>query len=148
MDFRATASSLKEMHDNLQNITNPKEKNKSKKIDKEKTKKRGRDIEANDNDGGGVNKTRENEEQIKSLSAIVDYDSDGDKMEENINIDPSKTSDALTDENSPESVLLKEKYESYKMFWGLQSFMVTENAKRFVEVPTIAAATLDAGDDY
>lgn len=140
--------SLKEMHENLQYVANSKEKNKGKKVDKEKTKKRGREMDVTDSDNAVVNEASVNGEQIRSTSSIVDYDSDGDKNEENANIESSKTSDALIDENSPESVVLKEKYESYKMFWGLQSFMITENAKRFVEVPTMAAANSDAGSDY
>jgi hypothetical protein len=48
------------------------------------------------------------------------------------------------DENSADSVEMHEKYGLYKMFWGLQEFMCTENVKRFVDC---AAVVGEAGTD-
>ena len=72
------------------------------------------------------------------VPGIVDYESDAEKVEETVvenginEIDNNEIN-----ENSEDSVEMSEKYGFYKMFWGLQEFMCTENAKRFVDCPAV-----------
>ena len=87
-----------------------------------------------------------NDEKVKTESAlgIVDYDSETEKNEEMI-VNETEKEDDVIDENSPESVKLREKYMLYKTFWGLQSYMSSDNVKRFVDAPTAAATTSNTG---
>jgi hypothetical protein len=72
---------------------------------------------------------------------IVDYESDQEKTETEVKEEGSVEAIEIKDEIitlSPEakkvaaeSEILKKRYELYKMFWGLQSFMSSENSKRF-----------------
>jgi hypothetical protein len=72
----------------------------------------------------------------------VDYESDSEKVEEMVV--ESESGEIKIDENSADSVEMREKYGLYKMFWGLQEFMCTENVKRFVDC---AAVVGEAGTD-
>ena len=69
------------------------------------------------------------------VPGIVDYESDSEKVEEMV-VENRIDNDEIN-ENSEDSIELSEKYGFYKMFWGLQEFMCTENAKRFVDCPAI-----------
>ena len=77
------------------------------------------------------------EEKNKNIPVpgIVDYESDSEKVEE-MAVE-NKIDNNEINENSEDSVELSEKYGFYKMFWGLQEFMCTENAKRFVDCPAV-----------
>jgi hypothetical protein len=81
----------------------------------------------------------------ESALGIVDYDSETEKNEE-MALSEMEKEDTVIDENSPETVELREKYGLYKTFWGLQSYMSCENSKRFVDTPTAAATTSNTGD--
>lgn len=72
----------------------------------------------------------------------MDYESDSEKVEE-MAVE-SEIGEMKIDEDSADSVEMHEKYGLYKMFWGLQEFMCTENVKRFVDC---AAAVGEAGTD-
>jgi hypothetical protein len=81
----------------------------------------------------------------ESALGIVDYDSETEKNEEMV-LSEIEKEDTVTDENSPETVELREKYGFYKTFWGLQSYMSCENAKRFVDAPIAAATASNTGN--
>ena len=74
---------------------------------------------------------------------IVDYESDQEKSDE---IDGKmKMNIVESGDEGPESADVRAKYSTYKMFWGLQSYMSSENSKRFTDCPAASAVAVGGG---
>lgn len=86
--------------------------------------------------------TQNDVENKVPVPGIVDYESDSEKVAEMVV--ENEIGEMKIDENSVDSVEMHDKYGLYKMFWGLQEFMCTENVKRFVDC---AAVVGEAGND-
>ena len=86
---------------------------------------------------------------------IVDYESDQEKAEEiteTIKIEKTEKNlveiknkmdvdvdvDIDIDIENSDSAEVRTKYSLYRLFWGLQSYMSSENGKRFTECPSVS----------
>ena len=84
---------------------------------------------------------------------IVDYESDQEKTEditETIKIEKTEKNlvefknkmdvdvDVDIDIENSDSAEVRTKYSLYRLFWGLQSYMSSENGKRFTECPSVS----------
>jgi hypothetical protein len=153
--FREIDAALKLRTDTASSTSdNKKDTEKSKDKDKERDKDKDIKIKNASNspmrgEACVADSKNDNDEKVKTESAlgIVDYDSETEKNEEMI-VNETEKEDDIIDENSPESVKLREKYMLYKTFWGLQSFMSSDNVKRFVDAPTAAATTSNTGTTF
>ena len=79
----------------------------------------------------------EEKKKNTAVPGIVDYESDSEKVEEMVVENENIIDNNEINKNSEDSVEMSEKYGFYKMFWGLQEFMCTENAKRFVDCAAV-----------
>ena len=88
----------------------------------------------------------------KTEIGIVDYESDQEKNEEiteSIKIEKTEKNlaeiknkmdvDIDVDVGNSDSAEVRTKYSLYRLFWGLQSYMSSENGKRFTECPSVIA---------
>ena len=88
------------------------------------------------------------EKNILPGKGIVDYESDQEKVpesselnknEEKMDVVIAENENNINCENS-DSADVRAKYGLYKLFWGLQSYMSSENVKRFSDCPAGAGA--------
>ena len=112
------------------------------------------EINLNSNVNDDENNTKmilESESNAKNILpeiGIVDYESDQEKTEEMTEImktEKTETNliqcenkmDVDIDVENSDSAEVRAKYSLYRLFWGLQSYMSSENGKRFTECPSV-----------